>query len=345
MSGANQLDLKSAGNTRTFKIAAIQAAPVHFDKDASLEKACRLIEEAATQGAVLAAFGETWLPGYPLFCYGEHSPLFFEAHAAYLASAINIPGPETDALAAAAKSSGIDVVIGVVEREQATEGSVYCSLLFIGRDGAILGWHRKLMPTHRERIPWAQGDGAGLLVYQRPYGRISGLNCFEHFMMLPGYALAAQGTQVHVAAWPGREPPSPPPLPMTLWPHQLLMSRAFAAQTGSYVIQASGIHRKGDMPQRFQDLVKFEMTGNSCIIDPRGEVIAGPIEGEGILVAEASLDLVRAAKASIDIAGHYSRPDVLQLMVDRSRRPRAIVSSDQALLKYPQGVEESTAEA
>ncbi len=304
----------------SFKLAAIQAAPIHFDKDASLEKACHLIEMAAATGATIAAFGETWLPGYPIFCYGEHSPLFFEAHAEYLANAIDIPGPETGALAAAAQRSGIDIVIGVVEREKSTQGSVYCTLLFVGREGAILGRHRKLMPTHRERIPWAQGDGAGLVVYERPYGRISGLNCFEHFMMLPGYALAAQGTQVHIAAWPGREPPAPPPAPMTLWPHQLLMSRAFAAQTGAYVILASGLHKKDNLPERYQELVKFDMTGDSCIIDPRGEVIAGPLDGEDILIAEASLDLVRAAKASIDIAGHYSRPDVLQLNVNRSRR-------------------------
>ena len=271
-------------------------------------------------GADIAAFGETWLPGYPIWCYGEHSPLFFEAHAAYLAASINIPGPETDALCQAAAAAGTDVTIGVVEKEPASDGSVYCTLLFIGREGRILGWHRKLMATHRERIPWANGDGAGLMVHPRGYARISGLNCFEHFMMLPGYALAEQGTQVHVAAWPGREPPAPPPSPMTLWPRQLLMSRAFAAQAGAYVILAGGINRKADVPQQFRDLVKFEHSGDSCIIDPTGEVIAGPAEGETILVAEGSLDLVRAAKASIDIAGHYSRPDVLKLSVNRSRR-------------------------
>jgi predicted amidohydrolase len=180
------------------------------------------------------------------------------------------------------------------------------------------------MPTHRERIPWAQGDGAGLVVYERPYGRLSGLNCFEHFMMLPGYALAAQGNQIHVAAWPGREPTAPPPAPMTLWPRQLLMSRAFAAQTASYVMLSAGVNRMSDIPERFHELIKFEHTGDSCIIDPRGEVIAGPIEGEDILVAEGNLELVRAAKASIDIAGHYSRPDVLQLSVDRSRRTETV---------------------
>ena len=319
-----------AGDARNevFRMAAIQAAPVHFDKGASTEKACRLILEAGSKGATIAAFGETWLPGYPLFCFAEHSPLYFEAHVEYLANAIDIPGPETDALQAAAAKAGVDVAIGVVENEPATNGSVYCTLLFIGREGALLGRHRKLMPTHRERVPWAQGDGAGLTVHQRPYARISGLNCFEHFMMLPGYALAEQGTQIHVAAWPGREPPSPPPEPMTLWPRQLLMSRSFAAQAGAYVILASGINRKVDMPERFHDLVKLEHTGESCIIDPRGEVIAGPAEGEGILMAEGNLDAVRAAKASIDIGGHYSRPDVLQLTVNRSRREGVIPALD-----------------
>ena len=316
----------AAQRNETFRMAAIQAAPVHFNKAASTEKACGLIKKAGAAGATIAAFGETWLPGYPLFCYGEHSPLFFEAHAEYLANAVDIPGPETDALAAAAREAGIDVVIGVVERESNTGGSTYCSLLFIGREGVLLGHHRKLMPTHRERIPWAPGDGAGLAVYQRPYARISGLNCFEHFMMLPGYALVAQGTQVHVAAWPGREPAAPPPVPMTLWPRQLLMSRAFAAQAGAYVILAGGVNRKSDMPERFQKLMLYEQTGDSCIIDPRGEVIAGPLSGEDILLADGNLELVRAAKASIDIAGHYSRPDVLQLHVDRRRQKRIVVT-------------------
>ena len=266
----------SQGGGQRFRMAAVQAASVHFDKAASVQKACDLIRQAGKAGVEIAAFSETWLPGYPFFCFGEHGPLFFEAHSEYLSNAIDIPGPETDALAAAAKQAGIDVVIGVAERDPFTQGSVYCSLLFIGNDGSLLGRHRKFMPTHRERIPWAPGDASGLKVHQRPYGRLSGLNCYEHFMMLPGYALAAQGTQIHVAGWPGREPPAPPPVPMTLWPRQLLMSRAFAAQTCSYVIAVGGITRKSDLPPRYQSLMQFELTGDSFIIDPRGEVIVGP---------------------------------------------------------------------
>ena len=198
-----------------------------------------------------------------------------------------------------------------------TQGTVYCTLLFIGRDGRILGRHRKIKPTFVERAAWGDGDAQGLRVYERPYGRISGLNCWEHNLMLPGYALAAQGTQIHVAAWPGREPSSAVPPTLTLWPRQLLLSRAFASQAACYVIAAGGVRRLADTPERYRELSSFEHTGDSYIIDPRGEIIAGPAEGEMILTAEGSTEAVFAAKAAADIGGHYSRPDILRLLVDR----------------------------
>jgi hypothetical protein len=136
-------------------------------------------------------------------------------------------------------------------------------------------------------------------------------------MMLPGYALAMQGTQIHVAAWPGREPEVAPPAPVGLWPRQTLLSRAFASQAGAYVILASAINRKADYPAEFRETVLFEHDGGSCIIDPRGEIIAGPVKGEEtILIAEGSLDLVRSVKAVVDIGGHYSRPDVFSFKVN-----------------------------
>jgi predicted amidohydrolase len=163
-----------------------------------------------------------------------------------------------------------------------------------------------------------------LRVYQRPYGRISGLNCWEHNMMLPGYALAAQGTQIHIAAWPGREPISAPPAAVPLWPRQLLLSRAFASQAGCYVIAVGGMRSHADTPERYRELSTIEYTGDSCIIDPRGEIVAGPATGETILIAEGSRQAVLAAKAVCDIGGHYARPDILRLIVDRNPQERVI---------------------
>lgn len=301
----------------TFRIAAIQAASPFFDKDAGVEKACRLIAEAGAKGVEVAAFGETWLPGYPFFIDAPVNDLWWEAAADYLANAITLPGPETDALCAAARAAGIDVVIGVAELDPATRGSVYCSLVFISREGELLGRHRKIKPTHHERSVWADGDADGLKVYDRPYARLSGLNCWEHNVLLPGYTLIAQGTQVHVAAWPGREPGEPPADPV--WSRQVLLSRAFASQSGAYVIAASGLRRYSDVPERYASLAMFEHTGNSAIMDPRGEVVAQTGSEETILVAEASPELIRRAKAACDPAGHYSRPDLFELRVGGRR--------------------------
>jgi nitrilase len=299
-------------------LAAIQAAPVHFDREASTEKACRLITAAAENGATLAAFGECWLPGYPAFAFAPPTPTRWRAGAAYLAAAVEVPGPEISRVCAAARKAKIDVAIGVAELDSRTKSTVYCTLVFISRDGEIIGKHRKLKPTFHERTAWGEGDASGLRVHERPYGRISGLNCWEHQMMLPGYALAIQGTQIHVAAWPGREPDPAPAEPVAMWPRQTLLSRAFASQAGAYVILAAALNRKADYPEEFREIMFFEHDGGSCIIDPRGEIIAGPVKGEEtILTAPASLDLVRSVKSVIDIGGHYSRPDVFHFTVNQ----------------------------
>lgn len=301
-----------------FVLAAAQAAPIYFDRQASLEKAARLIKQAAAEKARIVGFGETWLAGYPFFAFSEETNLRWDAAQEYLAQAVEIPGPETDVLCETARSCDIDVVIGVAELNRRTRGTTYSTMLLIGREGRILGTHRKLKPTADERSVWGEGKGDSLSVYERAYGRLSTLNCGEHQMVLPGYALMAQGTQVHVASWPGGEPDVPPEPPYSLWSHQELLSRAFAAQGGCYVIAAGGLMTPEDVPEQFRALA-FHCTGDSIIVDPRGEVVARAPRGEeAILTYEADHLVIRSAKAAIDVAGHSSRPDVFQLLVNGS---------------------------
>ena len=289
------------------RIGAVQAAPVIFNREASCQKAVEWIRKAGGMDVRLAVFGETWLPGYPWFNVAWADPMGQEAAVEYLASGVPIPGPCVDALCAAAREAGTDVVIGVAELDAASEGTIYCTLLFIGAEGKVLGKHRKTKPTATERIMWGEGDGRSIKVHQRDYGRISGLNCWEHQMVLPGYALMAQGTQFHASVWPGGEP----------YTRQTFLTQAFCSQAACYGIMAGGLIREEDIPERFKKMLPLRAvprTGDSAIIGPKGNIIAGPLHGEeGILVAEASLDEIRSAKAWLDVCGHYSRPDIFDV--------------------------------
>lgn len=314
----NQAEAASAADpARPHRIAAIQAAPVFFDKAACLDKALDLIAEASAGGASLAAFGESWLPGYPFFVDATPDALWWQAAAEYADNAITIPGPETDALCAAALEHDIDIVIGVAERADRLAGTTWCTLLFIGREGVILGRHRKIKPTHHERSVWADGDAQGLVTHPREYGRLGGLNCWEHNVLLPGFTLIARGLDVHVAAWPGREPEAPPGDPV--WARQILLSRAFASQAGAYVIAVAGIRLAEHVPDRYRPISPFEHNGMSAIIDPWGEIIAGPLADEGILYADIDRQKLLSAKIACDPAGHYSRPDLFRLDVAGKR--------------------------
>ena len=206
------------------------------------------------------------------------------------------------------------------------QGADYEEAERISADGDILGTHRKLKPTYGERFAWGEGDGSGLRVHERPYARISGLNCWEHNMVLPGYALMAQGTQLHVAAFPGYESASG-------GTRQTLLSRAFASQAAAYVMLVGGILSADDISDpvvREAVATLAPLTGDSCIIDPTGEVIAGPCSGEEILFAKGSLALVHTAKALCDVGGHYSRPDVLRLTINRTPARRLVEVDDDA---------------
>ena len=296
-----------------FVMAAVQASPVYFDYQASTKKACDLIVEAGKSGVNIAAFSESWLPGYPFFAWQQPAPNIAQKIVAdYLANAIEIPGPETEQLCDAAKNASVDVVIGVAERDSVSRGTTYCTLLFISNEGKILGRHRKLKPTERERTVWGDGDGSGLNVYERPYGRISGLNCWEHNMLLPSYALMSQGTQIHIAAWPG-----------TSTSRHAVLSAAFASQGAAYVIDVGGLLTNDAIPEPYRALER-PMPGESSIFDPFGNLIAGPAEGETMLIVEGSTEQIYAAKTECDVAGHYSRPDIFQLQINK--KPTARIS-------------------
>ncbi|MGH2632006.1 MAG: carbon-nitrogen hydrolase family protein [Tepidiformaceae bacterium] len=305
-----------ADEFQDFTLAAVQAAPVYLDRDASIEKALGLIAKAGALGTDLAVFGETWVSGYASFAAWPNHPAFSGLLRRFIQNGVEIPSPATDALCQAAKMAGTDVVIGVAERDATTQGSIYCTLLFIGREGTILGKHRKLKPTMYERTVWGEGDGSSLRVYERPYGRLGGLNCWEHQMVLPGYALIAQGIQVHAGAWPGGT-----------FTRQEILSRAFAMQSAAYVVMTGALIRESDIPA---DLLALAMeidghtrnlvlpcNGASGIIAPNGDLLAGPLlDEECILTARANLGTVMMQKMIADHAGHYSRPDVFDFRVN-----------------------------
>jgi predicted amidohydrolase len=298
-----------------FTLAAVQAAPVYLNREESIDKACALIDEAGATGAALAVFGETWVSGYASFAAWADHPAFRSALGRFVMNGVEVPSPATDALCAAARRAGIDVTIGVAERDSTTGGSIYCTLLFIGREGVLLGKHRKLKPTFYERTVWGEGDGSSLRLYERPYGRLGGLNCWEHQMVLPGYALIAQGLQVHAAAWPGGSSM-----------RQEVLSRAFAMQSAAYVVMTGGLLRPGDIPEDLKEIVRPQ-DGCSGIIGPDGDLLAGPLlNEEGILTAKANLGRVMLQKMIADHGGHYTRPDVFTFRVNAA--PKQIASFD-----------------
>ena len=308
---------------RDFTLAAVQAAPVFLDREASIDKACGLIDEAGALGADLAVFGETWVSGYASFAAWPQHPLFGDLLRRFVLNAVEVPSAATDAMCRAARRAGTDVAIGIAERDATTGGTVYCTLLFIGREGVILGKHRKLKPTMYERTVWGEGDGSSLRLYERPYGKLGGLNCWEHQMVLPGYALMSQGIDVHAAVWPGGT-----------FARQEVLSRAFAMQGACYVVMAGGLMREEDMPPEIRERAMeldgrqrqllMPCDGASGIIGPDGEMIVGPLlNEEGILTAKMNPGRVMVQKMIADHAGHYSRPDVFEFRVN-ARQKRTV---------------------
>jgi nitrilase len=301
--------------------AVAQVAPRFLDLDASVARAVEAIGEAASNDARLVVFGETWLPGYPVWAdrgIAWEDPVAKATFARLHENAVEIPGPATDVLAAAAREHRVHVAIGVNERDaRFSRGSLYNTLLYLSDEGEIIGAHRKLVPTHSERVVWGQGDGSTLHVVETSLGRVGGLICWEHWMPLARFAMHAKGEQVHVAVWPD-----------TPEIHHLA-SRSYAFEGRCYVLcaalylPASAI--PGDVPSHdaiveLADSDGLLLAGGSGVIGPDGSWVAGPVEGETIVYAELDISAIAAEQQSLDVAGHYNRPDVFRLLVDTTAR-------------------------
>jgi nitrilase len=308
-------------------LAAVQAAPVFSRREATIDKAVSLIAEAAKSGARVAAFPETWVPGYPAWIYGQagwDDALAKRAFERLQRNSVTVPSPATDALCEAAKANHIAVVMGINELDAAySRGTIYNSLLYISEDGEILGVHRKLLPTHAERIVWGQGDGSSLHVFDTSIGRLGGLVCWEHWMPLTRFAMHAKGEQIHVAAWP--EVPE----------IHHLASRSYAFEGRCFVICVGSYLTKEHVPKDFEVSDALDaagdfgggaiLPGGSGIIGPDGSWLAGPVMGkEEIVYAEADLARCGQEQLALDAVGHYNRPDVFRLTVDE--RPRRQVA-------------------
>ena len=305
----------SSPTSAPYLAAAVQATPVFLDREATVAKACRLIADAATLGARLVAFPEAFIAGYPYWLWGDRPGtvpgLEQHAFARLWREAVDVPGPETERLGEAARQAGVQLVIGVNERESAYgRATLYNTLLTFGPDGRLLGRHRKLVPTYKERTVWGAGDGSTLAVHDTPLGRLGGLICWETFMPLVRYHQYAQGAQVLVAATVDDSP---------TW-SQLM--RTIAAEGRIYVIAVCQWFARSQFADEpllsgFAPEADVLSGGGSLIVGSGGTVLAGPLaEGEGIITAEIDLGRIVEEKHSLDVTGHYARPDLFRLTVD-----------------------------
>lgn len=301
--------------SKKFTVAAAQIAPVFMDRAATIDKACETLPEAAANGAKLVVFPEALVPSYPDWVWVTppyRNDLHASLYGELLDQSVTVPGPEIDKLCHAAKKNKCYVVIGVNERnDTASGGSLYNTLVYIDDKGKVMGLHRKLVPTAAERLVWTPGDGSTLDVFDTPYGRLGGLICWENYMPLARYALYASGVQIYVAStWDSSD----------TW---IATLRHIAKEGRCVVIGCCIAMRRDEIPDsyEFKSLYPGESewvnVGNSAIVNPQG-IVSGPIASEErILYAEVDPGWMLGSKYSLDVAGHYARPDVFRLTVNR----------------------------
>lgn len=306
----------------TLKIALAQIAPVWLDKEKTLQKIESSINDAAKEGCELIVFGEGLLPGYPFWLAltgGAEwdTKVNKELHAHYVRNAIMIEAGELESVCKLSKKHKIAIYLGIIERAQNRGGhSIYASLVYINEMGEIKSVHRKLQPTYDERLTWSPGDGHGLQVHPLKQFTVGGLNCWENWMPLPRTALYGLGENLHIAVWPGSD-------------HNTKdITRFIARESRSFVVSVSSLMSKSDFPEDTPHLDKILekapdvlANGGSCIAGPDGEWIVKPtLHKEGLIIQTIDFNRVLEERQNFDPVGHYSRPDVTKLIVNRERQ-------------------------
>ena len=306
-----------------FTAAVVQASPVVFDAAATIAKLADLAADAARRGAKLAVFPEAFVSAYPKGLdfgarVGSRTADGRDDFRRYWESAIAVPGPDVDAIGAAARSTGLHLVAGVIERDG---GTLYCTALMIGPDGRLLGKHRKLMPTAAERLVWGFGDGSTLTAVDTPLGRLGTVICWENYMPMLRMAMYGKGVELYCA---------PTADDRETW---LSTMRHVALEGRCFVLSACQYLRRADCPGDYaavqgDDPATVLMRGGSCIVGPLGQVLAAPtFEGETILTAEIDTDEIARGKYDFDAVGHYARPDVFRLHVNERPAPAVVTAA------------------
>ncbi|MPL68026.1 Nitrilase [bioreactor metagenome] len=306
---------------KSVRVAVVQTAPVIMDREATVKKTVELALEAASKGAKIVLFPEALIPGYPRGLtfganVGARSMEGRKDFARYWDNSVVIPSPATDELGAAARQAGIYLSVGIIEREcEGSQSTLYCTIIYFGPDGRILGKHRKLKPTASERLIWGEGDGSTLEVVDTPYGKMGGLICWENYMPLARAVMYDSGLSFYLA---------PTADSRDAWQATI---RHIALEGRCFVLACNQFVTKDMYPtdlacyDELDNAPEIMCRGGSAIINPMGEYVAGPIYGkEEILIADLDLDLIAQSRFDFDVAGHYARPDVFQLLVNTEKK-------------------------
>ncbi|RQW76061.1 carbon-nitrogen hydrolase family protein [Lysinibacillus composti] len=303
------------------KVAVVQVGSIVMNKEKCIDKAIAYIQEAGANGANIIVFPEAFIPAYPRglsfgAVVGSRSSEGRNQFLRYAKNAITVPGPETEQLGEAVKKVGAYTVTGVIERDDySSGGTLYCTAIFFGPDGTLLGKHRKLKPTGSERLIWGEGDGSTLPVFETPYGKIGSLICWENYMPLARAAMYQKGIQIYVI---------PTADSRDSWfasmRHIALEGRCFVLSCNQY--STKDMYEEEVLVTEEMKNMPFEITrGGSCIVNPLGEFLVEPVFGkEDILYATLDLDDITRGHFDFDVVGHYDRKDVFQLIVNEQPR-------------------------